>query len=435
VHRTQSDPDDASFGLNTFQVLGSHLKPGCAEQGIADGLDGPGDPVRGQVVSPQHWMMFISRYRPSFRERDAKRPAFCYNARAAAKAVGKVLIALLLVSPASAQYSARSDGDVVHLEDSAHQIRVSIVPSVGNVAFEMRVEKQNLLYFPYADIVAFRSQPRLSGIPFLGPWANRLDEQAFYANGKRYIFNTDLGNVSGAHPIHGFLSFTDKWTVTEVKADKKAAWVTSRLDFYREPSWMAQFPFAHTIEMTYQLAAGVLEVKLRLQNLSSEPMPVSIGFHPYFQLTDSPREDWTIRIGAKKHWLLNGDKIPNGETVPIEQMFPDPNRIELQDYSLDDVFSDLVRDADGRALMRVKGKAQQLEVLFGPKYNTVVVFSPQPRDSANRAGAIPNFICFEPMAGITDAMNMAYRGLYHELQMLPPGKIWQESFWIRPTGF
>ena len=32
-------PDDVSFGRYTFQVLGSHLKPGCAEQGIADGLD------------------------------------------------------------------------------------------------------------------------------------------------------------------------------------------------------------------------------------------------------------------------------------------------------------------------------------------------------------------------------------------------------------
>jgi hypothetical protein len=31
-------PDDASFSHNTFQVLGSHLKPGCAEAAIADGL-------------------------------------------------------------------------------------------------------------------------------------------------------------------------------------------------------------------------------------------------------------------------------------------------------------------------------------------------------------------------------------------------------------
>ena len=31
-------PGDADFGAYTFQVLGSRLKPGCAEQGIADGI-------------------------------------------------------------------------------------------------------------------------------------------------------------------------------------------------------------------------------------------------------------------------------------------------------------------------------------------------------------------------------------------------------------
>ena len=30
--------NDAAYGADTFQVLGSRLKPGCAEQGIADGL-------------------------------------------------------------------------------------------------------------------------------------------------------------------------------------------------------------------------------------------------------------------------------------------------------------------------------------------------------------------------------------------------------------
>jgi aldose 1-epimerase len=84
--------------------------------------------------------------------------------------------------------------------------------------------------------------------------------------------------------------------------------------------------------------------------------------------------------------------------------------------------------------MRVKGKSQQLEVSFGPKYNTVVVFSPQARAGAGPVPS-PNFVCFEPMAGITDAMNLAHRGLYHELQMLAPERAWQESFWIRPSGF
>jgi hypothetical protein len=31
-------PNDASFGAYTFQTLGSRLKPGCAEDGIVNGL-------------------------------------------------------------------------------------------------------------------------------------------------------------------------------------------------------------------------------------------------------------------------------------------------------------------------------------------------------------------------------------------------------------
>jgi hypothetical protein len=31
-------PNDAAFGANTFQVLGSRLKPGCAEDGIVNSL-------------------------------------------------------------------------------------------------------------------------------------------------------------------------------------------------------------------------------------------------------------------------------------------------------------------------------------------------------------------------------------------------------------
>src|SRR6266853_581257 len=223
------------------------------------------------------------------------------SVRAAARRAGQVVVVLSLISSAMAQYSARREGEVVHLEDSAHQIRVSIVPSVGNVAFEMRVKGKNMLRFPYADIAEFRSRPALNGIPFLGPWANCLDEQAFYANGKRYAVNMDLGNVRGAIPIHGFLTTTDQWQVVEVKSDAKSAWVTSRLEFFKQPMWMKQFPFAHTIEMTHRLQDGVLQVVTKITNMSAEPMPVAVGFHPYYKLTDSLREEWTISVGARKH--------------------------------------------------------------------------------------------------------------------------------------
>jgi aldose 1-epimerase len=39
------------------------------------------------------------------------------------------------------------------------------------------------------------------------------------------------------------------------------------------------------------------------------------------------------------------------------------------------------------------------------------------------------------MAGVTNAMNLAARAEYSELQSIPPDGVWEESFWIRPTGF
>ena len=126
-------------------------------------------------------------------------------------------------------------------------------------------------------------------------------------------------------------------------------------------------------------------------------MPVAIGFHPYFQLTDSPRDAWTISIGARTEWLLAPDKIPTGETRPIERLFTAPGAAPLKDYDLDHVFGDLIRDASGRAVMSVKGRSQRIDVAFGPNYRAAVVYAPSP-DAPNPNAQNRNFICFEPMA-------------------------------------
>jgi aldose 1-epimerase len=39
------------------------------------------------------------------------------------------------------------------------------------------------------------------------------------------------------------------------------------------------------------------------------------------------------------------------------------------------------------------------------------------------------------MTAINNGLNLAHRGVYKELQSIPPGRTWQESFWIRPSGF
>jgi aldose 1-epimerase len=352
--------------------------------------------------------------------------------------------------PASAQpYAARRNGEVVQLEDTKHQTVVSILPSAGNQAFEMKVKGHNVLRWTYASVEDFRAKPGMAGVPFLAPWADILDEQAFYANGTRYAFDMTLGNVRGARPGHGFLITASQWQVAEAKADRESAWVTSTLDFFREPAWMKQFPFAHRISMTYRLRDGVLEVSTSITNMSAEPMPVSVGFHPYFKLTDSTRREWTISVPAKTHWLLAPNKVPTGETEPAERLFPNPQAAALDDYNLDDVFSDLVRDEQGRAHVRLIGKKQQLEILIGANWRGLTVWSPHPDDTGRGSNAIgrtgppaprrpdadPDFICFEPLAAIVNGLNLAHKGLYKELQHIPPNGTWQASFWIKPSGF
>ena len=384
-----------------------------------------------------------------------------------AATIGILLLGVAMAVPAAAQpYEARQSGDIVQLEDTASRTVVSIITSVGNMAYEMRVNGHNILRFPFASIDAYRARPARVGIPLLAPWGNRLDEQAFYANGKRYAFDMQSGNITGAIPIHGFMSLTDQWQVVELKHDDTAAWLTSRLDAYKQPAWMKQWPFAHTIEMTYRLQAGVLEVRTKVVNLSAEPMPVALGYHPWLQLTDSPREEWTVTVPARTRWLLSHQKVPTGVTEPTDTFFQD-FKGALKDYNLDDVFTDLARDAQGRVTTTVKGRSQQIELTQGPNFRALIVYSPNPLNSgrgsqipppdpnaqpgaaasapAGRGAATapppanplatPNFICVEPMAGITNALNLAHRGVYKELQSIPPGGTWQESFWIKPSGF
>jgi aldose 1-epimerase len=394
----------------------------------------------------------------------------------------------LFAAPAAAQrYTAKQDSDVIELADTTAQMNVSVVWSMGS-AWRIQVKGHDLTR-PAASLAEYMARPGFAGMPLLAPFANRLDETAFYANGKKYNFDLELGNVRGPIPSTGYVNGTKAWQLVEFKADGKSAWVTCKLDFYRNPQFMKQFPFAHTVTMTYRVSEGALEVKTRLDNLSTDAMPVVIGFHPIYQLPDGNRDDWTVSVDAKTHWIEIPQRLPTGETQPIENFFgSDRTKIELKKYALvDDVFTDLIRDANGRATMKLMYNGKELHSILGPKYKTVLLWStplgggggggrgggqgrggqgapgappappapsgPFPVDPANGVkvappavasaapapGAAPGtnrgFIAFEPMVAITNALNLAHKGVYKELQSIPPGGFWEESFWLTTKGY
>src|SRR5687767_3975286 len=104
-----------------------------------------------------------------------------------------VAFALVTAVPAAAQrYTAKQDGELIELADATAGMNVTIVPAMGN-AWKIQVKGQNLVRTS-ATLEQFKAQPGYNGMPLLSPFANRLDETAFYANGKKYNFDLSLGN-------------------------------------------------------------------------------------------------------------------------------------------------------------------------------------------------------------------------------------------------
>ncbi len=328
----------------------------------------------------------------------------------------------------AANYTIRKDTadsiEIYVLRDEVRQAEVRVVPSLGNNSYEMTVKGKPVFWSPYKTLGELAAKPAHLGNPLLWPWANRIDGMSYWVNGRQYNLQESVGNIKPGPnntPIHGLLVYSNLWKVTRAEAGESGAVLTSRIEFSQYPQLMAQFPFAHTIAMTYRLSNGVLEVETAIENLSTEPLPISLGYHPYFVVSDAPRDEWSVELPARIKHVLSNRLIPTGETLPNPYTRPQ----KLEGIALDDVLDQLERDADGFARFRVQGKRERITVEYGPKYNVAVVYSPKGR----------GFICFEPMTSITNAFNAAQAGWYKGLQSVAPGQTWREVFRVVPENY
>ena len=395
---------------------------GTPAESLRHGARGAAHTKRGRPLGPAPR---VASEWPISRGRHSACPDFCH-------AILGIAAFLLATASSPAQpYTARQTEDhgiaIVRLSDAAHGVEVSIVPSIGNLAYEMKVHGHNILHFPYADVAEFARRPGLCAIPLLAPWANRMTEQGFWANGKKYAFNLGLGNVRGALPIHGLLVNSPLWHVTEVAADAHSARVTSRLEFWKDPDLMAQWPFAHEYEMTYSLAEGVLEVRLTvIEPQLASPCrwwwaSIRTTAFPIFRATNG----WRTFRRASEWWPTSGC-IPTGEFKPMDL----PSPLPLKGRTLDDGFIDLERDSSGRAHFSIEAAGRTVEAMFGPKYPVAVVWEP-----AFAGGPAHDFICFEPMTAITSGVNLAHEGKYGRCKPSPPAGAGPRASGCAPAGY
>ena len=345
-------------------------------------------------------------------------------------------------APAEAQrYAAVRDGDVVRLTDRTSDTVVSIMPAVGNIAFGMQVKGHDVLRFPHTSLADFRARPNATGIPFMGPWANRLDEQAFYANGRRYAFDMSLGNVRGAIPIHGFLTTTDQWQVTELRStgDGRIGDEPARV----LPSARVDEAVAVRAHHRDDLPAGGWIPRGRHGDHQHECGTDAGGDrissllpthgHAARRVDDFSRRPDAMGAGREQ----GANRRNDADRTTLSQS--EPRRpFATTTWTTCSATSCVMPMAAPRCRSGDESSASTSS--SAQAYRSVVVWAPSP-SGAGRGGQGPsppaerNFICFEPMAGITNALNMAQRGTYKELQTIAPGGKWRERFWIKPSGF
>ena len=322
------------------------------------------------------------------------------------------------------------DGDAV----------LSIAVNAGNTACEYRPggrSDANIFAFDLNDLAGYASVRDLRGLPFLHPWANRLE-------GANYTFENRLvtipGDVPGLRrdanglPIHGLLVKSDRWRTVDHGADAAGARHTARLDFTEALPEFPAFPFAHRIDMTHRLTRdrrgeGVLGVDTKLTNTGDRAMPVSFGYHPYFDLASfGGREHGALRLPAKSYLPLSDRNLPNAAPRPVRELFGKDRDVPLRKHSLDHVFCNLVRQGESARFL-VIGASRTLEVRFGPGYDVAVIYAPPAKDGTE-------FVCIEPMIAPTNALNLTARGEWAPLPVLKPGatRTWTWEMQVRGEG-
>ena len=316
-----------------------------------------------------------------------------------------------------------------HLLDAQRKMDLGIVPDIGNFAYEFKVNGKDVFVAPESLKAYLEKRWFGWGNPFLAPYANRID-QDYYFQGKKYLLNDSLGNILRVPPnnlpLHGLVVFDPRWQVLDFRAsDTDGAELKTRLNFYGYPDLMAQFPFGHFYVVTFRLKDGAVGITTEVHNVGMSPMPVHFAYHPYFR-PDGPREQWTLSIGAKTHWIVTKPLIPTGETEPAEKFLPGVTKgVTLGNTFVDDGFSELERDANGLGRIWVKGKTQKIEVVYGKEFDYAMVYAPLDN----------TLICIEPQTGPTNAFNLQHEGKFKGLIVLEPGKTFTARYWIIPTGF
>jgi aldose 1-epimerase len=241
----------------------------------------------------------------------------------------------------------------------------------------------------------------------LVPWPNRIEDGSYEFGGRTY--QLPLNEPARQNAIHGLVRWSN-WSIAERAADR----VAFEHVLYPQPG----YPFALELRVEYSLSDDGLSVRTEATNAGSEAAPYGAGSHPYLAVDQDVVDGVELRVPAATVLVADERGLPVGSAAVADEGLDYREARPIGPAVLDHCFTDVERDADGRAEVRLGATTLWAD----ESYPYLMVFTGDPLpDVARRSVAV------EPMTCAPNAFRSG-EGLIR----LEPGQAHAGSWGIRP---
>jgi aldose 1-epimerase len=241
----------------------------------------------------------------------------------------------------------------------------------------------------------------------LVPWPNRIEDGSYEFAGRTY--QLPLNEPARQNAIHGLVRWSN-WSIAERAADR----VAFEHVLYPQPG----YPFALELRVEYSLSDDGLSVRTEATNAGSEAAPYGAGSHPYLAVDQDVVDGVELRVPAATVLVADERGLPVGSAAVADEGLDYREARPIGPAVLDHCFTDVERDADGRAEVRLGATTLWAD----ESYPYLMVFTGDPLpDVARRSVAV------EPMTCAPNAFRSG-EGLIR----LEPGQAHAGSWGIRP---
>ena len=192
------------------------------------------------------------------------------------------------------------------------------------------------------------------GTPLV-PWPNRLADGRYRFDGTDY--QVDLTEPTKHNAIHGFLCWRP-WEALEHDADRVV--MGARL-FPLEG-----YPFRLEVQVAYELGDGGLTVTTTATNSGEHTLPYGCGQHPYLAPgSDGTIDDCILQLDAGTRITTDDERqLPTGSEPVAGTVFDFRKPRRIGDTAIDYAFTDLIRDGEDRAWVRLTGPDGRTSALW-----------------------------------------------------------------------